>query len=282
MSQPDQATLDRLLRGIDIPPCPAVLTALQREVAAPNASLTRVAQIINGDVALAAAVLKTANSPAFGLSRRVSHVTQAVPVLGMRALSAITAGVVLRTTLSGDGRRLDRFWDSSTKTAQLCARLTREFSGVPAETAYTFGLFHDCGIPVLIRRFPDYLDTLQIANGSFDLSFTDVEERRHATHHAAIGTLLTRTWGLPEDVSTAILLHHDLDIFHPDADHTAARARTLVALGALAAGFVGSSLRMSEDPWWVRGRAQYLAHLGLGDKDYLDLREAAFEALEAF
>ena len=28
MSQPDQAVLDRLLRGIDIPPCPAVLTAL--------------------------------------------------------------------------------------------------------------------------------------------------------------------------------------------------------------------------------------------------------------
>ncbi|HMV17043.1 MAG TPA: HDOD domain-containing protein [Zoogloea sp.] len=282
MSQPDQAVLDRLLRGIDIPPCPAVLTALQREVAAPNASLTRIAQIINGDVSLAASVLKAANSPAFGLSRRVGNVAQAVPVLGMRTLSAITAGVALRTALSGGARRLERFWDSSSKTALLCARLTREFTGVPAETAYTFGLFHDCGIPVLIHRFPDYLDTLQLANGSFDLSFTEVEERRHATHHAAIGTLLTRNWGLPEDISTAILLHHDLDIFRPDADHIAARARTLVALGALASYFVGSSLRMSEDPWWIRGRPLYLAHLGLGDKDFLDLRETAFEAIESF
>ena len=41
---------------------------------------TRIAQIINGDVSLAASVLKAANSPAFGLSRRVGNVAQAVPV----------------------------------------------------------------------------------------------------------------------------------------------------------------------------------------------------------
>ena len=55
-----------------------------------------------------------------------------------------------------------------------------------------------------------------------------------------------------------------------------------MALGALASYFVGSSLRMSEDPWWIRGRPLYLAHLGLGDKDFLDLRETAFEAIESF
>ena len=158
-----------------------------------------------------------ANSPAFGLSRKVSTVQQAIPVLGSRVLSSLVAGFALRSSISGPVR-LDRFWDSSIRVAQLAARLTKEFRGVAADHAYTFGLFHDCGIAVLLQRFPDYRDTLQLANADGDRSFTEVEEARHATHHAAIGCFLTRSWGLAEDISRATLIHHDLSIFAPDAE----------------------------------------------------------------
>jgi HD-like signal output (HDOD) protein len=224
--------------------------------------------------------MKVANSPGFGLSRKVSTVQQAIPVLGSRTLASLVAGVTLRNSLSGGAVRLDRFWDSSLRCAQLCARLTREFRGVPAEHAYTFGLFHDCGIAVLMQRFPDYRDTLQLANSDTSRPFTEVEEARHATHHAVIGYLLTRNWGLPEDISQATLLHHDLSIFEGNADATAARCRTLVSLAELAGSFVGSFMRMNEDSSWTRSRSAVMAHLGLGENDFHDLREMAFELLE--
>ncbi len=280
MSLPDPAEVDRLLKGISIPPRPEVLARLQKEIESPNMSLTTVAQIINSDVALAAAVMKVANSPGFGLSRKVSTVQQAIPVLGSRTLASLVAGVTLRNSLSGGAVRLDRFWDSSLRCAQLCARLTREFRGVPAEHAYTFGLFHDCGIAVLMQRFPDYRDTLQLANSDTSRPFTEVEEARHATHHAVIGYLLTRNWGLPDEISQATLLHHDLSIFEGNADATAARCRTLVSLAELAGCFVGSFMRMNEDSSWTRSRSAVMAHLGLGENDFHDLREMAFELLE--
>lgn len=281
MLQTDPAAIERLLRGIDIPPCPAILARLQQEIASSNASLNAIAGLVSNDVALSAAVLKVANSPAFGLSRKVSSVQQAVPVLGMRSLSSLVAGVVLKSTLSaGTGPRLDRFWDSTARIAQLCARLTREFRGVPAETAYTFGLFHDCGIAVLMRRFPDYRETLMLANAAHDQSFTAIEESRHATNHTAIGYLLTRNWGLSEDISNAVLLHHDFSIFVHGADTNAAKARTLVALATLAEHFVNSFQRLAEDANWIQGREAVMAHLGIDDRELFDLREAAFETLE--
>lgn len=280
MSHPDPAEVDRLLKGISIPARPEVLTRLQKEMDSPNMSLNVVAQIITSDVALSASVMKVANSPAFGLARKVSTVQQAIPVLGTRSLSSLVAGVALRNSMSGGTVRLDRFWDSSLRTAQLCARLTREFRGVPAEHAYTFGLFHDCGIAVLMQRFPDYRETLQLANSDPSRSFTEVEEARYATHHAVIGYLLTRNWGLPEDISQATLLHHDLSIFDSGADAAAARCRTLVSLAALASNFVGSFMRLNEDSSWTRCRDAVMKHLGQDENDFHDLREMAFEFLE--
>jgi len=279
MPTPDQATLDRLLKGVDIPACPAVLTRLQNEIASPNASLSTIGALIGSDVALAASVLKAANSPAFGLSRKVSTIQQALPVLGMRIITSLVSGIALRNAIGG-GPRLDRFWDSSTRVAQLCARLTKEFRGVPADTAYSFGLFHDCGIAVLMGRFPDYRETLQLANSTYDRPFTDIEDERHDTNHAVLGYLLCRNWGLPAEISNAALLHHDLSIFEPDADTSAAKSRTLVSLATLAAYFVGSFMRMNEDSIWQRGGTATMAHLGIDENDLYDLREMAFEALE--
>lgn len=279
MSSAAPSELERLLRGVEIPPCPAILSRLQKEIVSPNASLSAVGTLINSDVALAGSVLKVANSAAFGLSRKVTTIQQALPVLGMRTLGNLVAGVALRNAL-GSHPRLDRFWDSTLRIAHLCGRLTKEFRGVPADTAYNFGLFHDCGIGVLMGRIPDYRDTLQLANITYDRPFTAVEEERHATHHAAIGYLLCRSWGLPDEISTATLLHHDMSVFEPGADATAAKTRTLIALATLSACFVGSFLRMNEDSIWQRGRTPVMAHLGIGDSDFFDLREMAFETLE--
>ncbi len=280
MPVPHQGEIERLLKGIDIPACPTVLTRLQKEIASSSASLTTIGTLISGDVALAASVLKVANSPAFGLRRKVSTVQQALPVLGMRTIGSLVAGVALRNAIGG-GPRLDRFWDSTTRIAQLCARLTREFRGVPADSAYSFGLFHDSGIAVLMGRFPTYRETLQIANATGDRPFTAVEDERHDTNHAVLGYLLCRNWGLPEEICNATLLHHDMEIFAPTADDTAAKSRTLVALATLSACFVGSFMRMNEDSVWLLGRAPVMAHLNINESDFYDLRDMAFETLES-
>ena len=201
----DETEVSKLLRGVEIPPCPAVLAALAQEMHRPDASSTKVARLISQDVGLAAGVIKCANSPLFSTGSKVGSIGEALGRLGFNNVLNLVVNELLRKNLSQNNHAMDRFWDSATYCAGVCAKLAEILPGTSRDTAYTFGLFHDCGIPILMRRYPDYKKTLGEANRRIDLPFTAIEDEIHGTNHAVIGYLMARNWGLPETVSSAIL-----------------------------------------------------------------------------
>lgn len=277
-----QTDLDKLLKGIEIPPCPAVLGQLADLIDSPTASMATIGALIGRDVALSAAVIKVANSPWFALRQKVSTVAQAVGVLGMTAVANLVTGELLRQSLSeGKTVRMDRFWDSTAKIAAVAARLSRQLTGLSADQAYTFCLFRDCGIPVLMRRFPDYRETLQQANASLERDFTEIEDERHATNHAVIGYLLTRNWGLPDSLCRAVQIHHDPQVFASNTDKETIKLRSLIVISILADYLVSSFQHLKEDVQWLRWRDTILTHLNLSDSDLFDLQEEIHQDLEA-
>ncbi len=70
---PDETAAEGL-KKISIPPCPAIVLALLEESRRDEVDFVRISRMIAGDVALAASVLKTANSPFFALRRKVQSV----------------------------------------------------------------------------------------------------------------------------------------------------------------------------------------------------------------
>ena len=70
------------LKNISVPPCPEIVVELLGESQREDIDFIRISRLITGDVALAAAVMKSANSPFFALRRKVQSVQQAVAVLG--------------------------------------------------------------------------------------------------------------------------------------------------------------------------------------------------------
>ena len=138
----DEAALEAL-KGIPIPPCPEVVSRLLEEARQEEPDFSRVARLIGGDVALAAAVLKMANSPFFGLRRKIQSVKQAAAVLGLRNLLKIIYGVVLKQSLGGaKAPAMRRFWERSNYNAVVCTYFAARLSGVSIDDAYTFGLNH--------------------------------------------------------------------------------------------------------------------------------------------
>ncbi len=99
--------------------------------------------------------MKSANSPFFALRRKVQSVQQAVAVLGLRNLLKIVYGVVLKQSLGGaDAPQMARFWERSNYNAVVSAYLAGRLPGISSDDAYTFGLFHDAGISILMQKFP--------------------------------------------------------------------------------------------------------------------------------
>lgn len=265
----------KLLAGVVIPPRPVVVTAVMEERGRDAPNLRRVAQLISGDVGLSAAVMKTINSPLYGLRRQISSIDQAVNLLGMKNIGALVMGLALRNAVPSKG--LDRFWDSAARTALVASHLARTLGCADKEEAHLFGLFHDCGIPLLLQRFPDFRETLQLANSASDRAFTDVEDSRHGTNHTVVGSLLATNWHLPGHLRDAIRLHHDPSVFQSDQS---SEVLNLIAIGHLAQHIESSFSRLSGDSEWEKIEMSVMEQLMLSADRLAELISDAYELLE--
>jgi HD-like signal output (HDOD) protein len=190
---------------VRLPPRPQVLVDLSRELGRDEPDLTRVARCVASDVALAAAMLKLANSPAYGGSRRIETLGQALNMLGLKQVGVMVTSMVMRKVLRTDDPQLTRFWDVSAKRSWALASLARSLKGVDVEVAQTFGLFCDVGIPLLMQRFSGYTKVLQAANLDTVRSFTQVEQNEMQTDHALIGALMLSEQDVHESLEQLVL-----------------------------------------------------------------------------
>ncbi len=271
MTSISQEAAEKILASIRIPPRPSILTAVMEERKKTDPDLMKIAHIVTKDVVLSAAMLKTVNSPFFGLRRKVDSIEQAVLTMGSNNVFNILTGVALRSLNEGKGPQLDRFWDTAENTAMIASQLAKRIPGVPHELAYTVGLFHDCGMPLMMARFPDYMATLKLANGANDKTITQVEDERHSTNHATIGYLVAKNWNLSEIISLTILHHHNLGIF---SSHESLPAEVcgLVAIIQIAEA-LSDSTQMRDEHSWRANSKQLLDYVGISEQELSDFVE---------
>lgn len=271
------------LREIGIPPRPVILEKVAFEMRREEPDFRALARVIGADVGLAAALLKTVNSPFFGYRSKARTVQDALMMLGLDLAASTIASLVLRRILPA-GPHLERFWDASARVAQLAGWLVRRLGivdGVRSEDAYTFGLFRDCGIPVMMRRLPDYARTLAKANEDAEHSFTWVEEQYHPTTHTVVGSLLAQSWWLPENTCMAIRFHHDAQALLPRAVGVAPASQRLIALAQVAEQLMQRLTGLSDTREWDKLGIPCAGLLGLTEESLEALLEPAGELLEA-
>lgn len=264
---------ERSLIDVGIPPCPVILDKFMTEVRKDEPDYNRLANIIGTDVGISAGLIKTANAPYFGMRQRVRSVNEALAVLGLNTASRAVAGIILRKSFPNVAN-LERFWDASARIARLSGWLANHLNirQLRAEDAYTFGLFRDCGIPVLLGRFSHYEKTLAIANHDAARCFTEVEEVELPTNHAMVGCILAQSWWLPEEICRAIRNHHDLEVLISASSNLPILSRRLVATSQLAEHIL-QQLGLSLMQEWPK--------LGAACLQILDMDEKQLEALYA-
>ena len=260
------------IKDIGIPPCPLILQRFMSEAGKDEPDYRRLEHILGTDVGLAASLIKTANSAFFGSHQPARSVHGALTILGLKTSIVAVAGIVLRQAFP-KLQNLQRFWDGSARISRLSGWLALQLDirGLRSDDAYTFGLFRDCGIAVLLGRFPDYQGLLAVANLETQRSFTAVEEAGIPTNHAQVGSVLAQNWGLPEDIVSAIRAHHDfLALASADSGLTMT-SRRLIATSQLAEHMVQNQLKLSMTEEWCK--------LGPACRDILHISEVQLDAL---
>lgn len=255
-----------LLRGILIPPCPEVLTRVLREQREPETDLSRIADIIGEDVALAASTLKVVNSPLYGLQREVRSIDHAVRLLGVGNVVHLVTGLLLQNAFKGQHRALQRFWAASRQLALTAAHASTAHPGVSAEEAYAVGLFCDCGVPMLMKRDPQrYLDVYNAGLGSETESVTDAEQAIYGTDHTYAGFLVARSWKLPDVFCQAILRHHHAADYYSDSPDELADAVPMMAVLQVAHRLYRRQAGLPEQVTWTAVGEPVLDYLGLDE-----------------
>lgn len=260
---PDERQLQQMLQGVDIPPCPAILLELDAELRKEHADQREIARLISRDVALSGHLMQIANSPLFSSGNKLTSVIQALNMLGSQQVFSLLVAQLLKAASSGSSDvRMERFWESSAMTARLSAELARRLRCVRPDVAYTFGLFHDCGIPLIMKRFPATRAALAAANESEDGLFTEIEEAHLGTNHAVVGYFLARRWHLPDDVAEGILHHHDYAVL-TQTSQVSASARNLIAICVLAEHVIRIHARGCIEQEWLKAGPAVSQYLGL-------------------
>jgi HD-like signal output (HDOD) protein len=233
----------------------------------------KISSLVGNDAGLSASVLKLVNSPAFRRSSNIGSISQAVSVLGLRKVMLAVNTLFLRNSVSALNPSakafLEKFWDKSSCTAEVAAMLAKLLPGISVEDAYTIGLFHDSGIPVLMQRFPEHPFDEAMRGNNWEHIHRN-EEAKLGTNHAVVGNLLARNWGLPTHICQTILHHHDTSIFTDLAHQVSTEVRNFIAVLILAEHVVSVFLGIEEESALGKSpvHAHALNHLGIEPAEF--------------
>ncbi len=273
--------LQKVMATVDIPACPAAVTSAMAEAQKDEPDLPRLAELISNDPAMSAAALKLANSPLYRSGSSISGVRQAVDRLGTKNVVCIVVSVALRASVSGlPAAWVEQFWKRNTQLALAAAMIARRQYGISPDAAYTYTLFHDAAIPLMMKRFPNYGKVIEDALSS-GKSLVEAEGEYFPCTHPIVGSLLVRNWGLPSILGQAIRFHHEPDVYEISDKSLPGGALSFIAVTQVAEHLAHEI--MGENDHEV-GSALYqkaLAHLGISQEELDDLQACVAEAIGA-
>jgi HD-like signal output (HDOD) protein len=208
----NDSVLADINRGFFVPAQPKLLVKLQQLMTVAEPDLNNIASTISQDVSVSATVLKTINSPVYGLSRSISDIQKSVRYIGLDGVvSLVTNTLIKRSFKQADCNiALEEFWDNATNIANTCVEIGNSLKqAVSRDTLFSLGLFHDCGIPAMAMKYENYNKVYKLSNDKIALSLIEIEEKHYHVNHAIIGYYVASSWRLPKEICQLILSHHD-------------------------------------------------------------------------
>lgn len=185
---------------LELPAFPEAVLRIQRALQSPDTSAEDIVRILSSEPALAARLLRMANSAEF---RRADHditdLRRAVNLMGFNMVRSVAVAFAMRQlrrkdTYSAAAQvQLEQAWEDSLAASATCYVLAKRFTKLNPDQALLTGLLHVLGRLYIIMRSKD----------SPELSETEMREIVDGWH-ATIGKAILETWDLPEALQHAV------------------------------------------------------------------------------
>ncbi len=213
----DVETMTKLTAIIDkLPKLPVHVQEIIRIVSDYESDSKDIAKLASSDPVLASKILNEVNSAYYGLSKKTDNLRLAIVLLGYGEVQkiALRCGVfdVLGEGGSFKGYSTFELWKHSYLVSICAETFESNHDSNRAGVLLTLGLLHDIGKFVLVNFASAGHETKIVSknmSGSGQArNILSKEEKLFGVHHAIIGSILLREWGLPEHFSDIIEYHH--------------------------------------------------------------------------
>jgi HD-like signal output (HDOD) protein len=274
--------VDLMMKKVKVPPSPEILTNLTSALNKKDLNLGEIAQIIQKDAGISGLVIKTVNSPLFGLRNKVGSIHQAISLLGINSTVNIVMGLVLRQTFETGGENLPRYWESPSNIALISTSIAGRLLPGHSDEAYLLGLFHNSGHALILQRQSDYLSLYTQYINHPDQCITHFEGEQYGFDHAVLGYYLANTWNVPKHLQQIVLHHHNVTEFL-DADlkvENEDAIKKLMAILKISEHLENLLSGVDIDHEWIRVKQTVLEYLCLSELDFDDLKADILEQLE--
>jgi putative nucleotidyltransferase with HDIG domain len=215
-----KSDLERIiLDTIDIPSLPTVAMKALELINDDGASINELEKIISQDQSFSARLLRIANSPYYGMNRRIDTISGGVMLIGFNTMKSLVVAASLKDMHRKFGLFEQKLWEHSLGVSVASSLIAKVTKMVQPEEALVAGLIHDVGKTILNNSLPDKYTLVSqkvYEEGAF---FKDVEAEFLGYTHCDVGGLIARKWKLPKNLEIVIEYHHteSLPVFEDSA-----------------------------------------------------------------
>ncbi|HHI96947.1 MAG TPA: HDOD domain-containing protein [Thermodesulfatator atlanticus] len=208
--------LKNILEGYELPYFPKAAILALEAIRDPNTPTHEIARRLALDPGIHVRVLKTVNSAAFGLPRKVSNIEHAVALLGRARLEALILPLAVNQSLprfKAPCLELTNFWLTAATRGSFARQVAQVLHPNSKVEAFSAGLLQDMAIPVILHLKEHlYCPTLETWNQDPEVDIVTLEKENFGFDHQEIGGLMAEEWELPEYLTQAISSHHSSSV----------------------------------------------------------------------
>jgi HD-like signal output (HDOD) protein len=200
---------------IVLPTLPEVALNIRQVARDSQATVSQLCKVIERDPAIAARVIKVANSPLFRGNKVIENLKMAVTRLGVRYTGNFVTGVAMKQIFQATNSMVDELlrynWTYSTEIATIAYALAEMKAGFQADQASLAGLTHRIGVLPVIT-FAESHPKLLANPKSLQTVIESV--------HQDIGEKILKSWGFSPELVEVPKNYLNFDRQAPRADYT--------------------------------------------------------------
>jgi len=201
-----------ILEGIkQLDPLPVTARKLAGMLGSEEPNMQEIAKVVEYDAAVAANILRVANSAAYGGRYPVENIRHAVVRLGTANLLTIVLGEYLRIFNTQEpifALTENDLYLHSAASALMVKAMAREARNAMPSNASVAALLHDIGKLIMVRYLKADVAAMLSLCKEKNIVFVQAEREMLGYDHAEVGGAVARKWGFPDEITSAIENHH--------------------------------------------------------------------------